>query len=260
MAERTNAGPGLIDGMTADLGGPRTAALLPRLDARRRHEHARPRGLVHEEARSDPPRLQGQHQRRPQRNRRGLPLLRRGPARLELHRRTHRAREEDRGGRLRLAANAARDGGLEREITPSRTTPLPPRAVVQESPWTFLADYRLAATLFTHPELWQPGHHWLDFRYRRVVRQGDVLYPARKAVLVELRAFHNGGDPQGPAPTITLGSPEAAAASISTSFADGRTDAPAARVFLDGFDPWTQGVGIPGIQTVNGCRGFDLAP
>lgn len=32
MAERTNAAPGLIDGMTADLGGPRTAALLGRLD------------------------------------------------------------------------------------------------------------------------------------------------------------------------------------------------------------------------------------
>lgn len=32
MAERTNADPGLIDGMTADLGGPRTAALLDRLD------------------------------------------------------------------------------------------------------------------------------------------------------------------------------------------------------------------------------------
>lgn len=33
MAERTNAEPGLIDGMTADLGGPRTGALLARLDA-----------------------------------------------------------------------------------------------------------------------------------------------------------------------------------------------------------------------------------
>lgn len=32
MAERTNADQGLIDGMTADLGGPRTAALLTRLD------------------------------------------------------------------------------------------------------------------------------------------------------------------------------------------------------------------------------------
>lgn len=32
MAERTNADPGLIDGMTAELGGPRTAALLTRLD------------------------------------------------------------------------------------------------------------------------------------------------------------------------------------------------------------------------------------
>lgn len=32
MAERTNAEQGLIDGMTADLGGPRTAALLSRLD------------------------------------------------------------------------------------------------------------------------------------------------------------------------------------------------------------------------------------
>jgi transposase, IS5 family len=32
MAERTNADQGLIDGMTADLGGPRTAALLSRLD------------------------------------------------------------------------------------------------------------------------------------------------------------------------------------------------------------------------------------
>ena len=32
MAERTNADRGLIDGMTADLGGPRTAALLGRLD------------------------------------------------------------------------------------------------------------------------------------------------------------------------------------------------------------------------------------
>jgi len=32
MAERTNADPGLLDGMTAELGGPRTAALLTRLD------------------------------------------------------------------------------------------------------------------------------------------------------------------------------------------------------------------------------------
>lgn len=32
MAERTNAAPGLIDGITADLGGPRTGALLDRLD------------------------------------------------------------------------------------------------------------------------------------------------------------------------------------------------------------------------------------
>jgi transposase, IS5 family len=32
MAERTNAEQGLIDGMTADLGGPRTAVLLSRLD------------------------------------------------------------------------------------------------------------------------------------------------------------------------------------------------------------------------------------
>lgn len=32
MAERTNADQGLIDGLTADLGGPRTAALLSRLD------------------------------------------------------------------------------------------------------------------------------------------------------------------------------------------------------------------------------------
>lgn len=32
MAERTNAEMGLIDGMTADLGGPRTAGLLTRLD------------------------------------------------------------------------------------------------------------------------------------------------------------------------------------------------------------------------------------
>lgn len=32
MAERTNAERGLIDGMTADLGGPRTGALLTRLD------------------------------------------------------------------------------------------------------------------------------------------------------------------------------------------------------------------------------------
>lgn len=32
MAERTNVEPGLIDGMTADLGGPRTIALLARLD------------------------------------------------------------------------------------------------------------------------------------------------------------------------------------------------------------------------------------
>lgn len=32
MAERTNADYGLIDGMTADLGGPRTSALLKRLD------------------------------------------------------------------------------------------------------------------------------------------------------------------------------------------------------------------------------------
>lgn len=32
MAERINADHGLIDGMTADLGGPRTAALLSRLD------------------------------------------------------------------------------------------------------------------------------------------------------------------------------------------------------------------------------------
>jgi len=33
MAERTNAEPGLIDGITAGLGGPRTSALLNRLDA-----------------------------------------------------------------------------------------------------------------------------------------------------------------------------------------------------------------------------------
>lgn len=33
MAERTNAAHGLIDGITADLGGPRTTALLTKLDA-----------------------------------------------------------------------------------------------------------------------------------------------------------------------------------------------------------------------------------
>lgn len=33
MAQRKNAEPGLIDGLTADLGGPRTMALLQRLDA-----------------------------------------------------------------------------------------------------------------------------------------------------------------------------------------------------------------------------------
>lgn len=33
MAQRTNADMGLVDGMTSDLGGPRTAALLGRLDA-----------------------------------------------------------------------------------------------------------------------------------------------------------------------------------------------------------------------------------
>jgi len=33
MAERRNAAPGLIDGLTADLGGPRTSALLGRLEA-----------------------------------------------------------------------------------------------------------------------------------------------------------------------------------------------------------------------------------
>ena len=32
MAERTNADHGLVDAWTADLGGPRTAALLDRLD------------------------------------------------------------------------------------------------------------------------------------------------------------------------------------------------------------------------------------
>ncbi len=32
MAERTNAVSGLIDGMTADLGGPRTTAVLARLE------------------------------------------------------------------------------------------------------------------------------------------------------------------------------------------------------------------------------------
>ena len=31
MAQRINAEPGLVDGMTAELGGPRTAALLARL-------------------------------------------------------------------------------------------------------------------------------------------------------------------------------------------------------------------------------------
>ena len=32
MAERINGEPGLVGGMTAELGGPRTAALLDRLD------------------------------------------------------------------------------------------------------------------------------------------------------------------------------------------------------------------------------------
>ncbi|MCC6284282.1 MAG: hypothetical protein IT439_03105 [Phycisphaerales bacterium] len=33
MAERINAAHGLIEGITAELGGPRTTALLARLDA-----------------------------------------------------------------------------------------------------------------------------------------------------------------------------------------------------------------------------------
>lgn len=50
------------------------------------HEHARSRGLVHQEGRGVESRLQGTHRVGPQRHRDGLPLLRRRPARQQLHR------------------------------------------------------------------------------------------------------------------------------------------------------------------------------
>lgn len=126
--------------------------------------------------------------------------------------------------------------------------------------WTFGSDYRLSMSVFSDPKLWRPGGSWTDFSFRHAVRWADVTRPAHKGILVELRAFHNGGDPYGAAPAITLGPGESRNAAFSIGFADGHVAQLPAASLVPGFDPWTQAEGVPVLQTRDGVRGTDLRP